>query len=111
MKKFMIIYKGEATDPMAMPEEARNAVMQAWAKWMENAGDALVDVGTPLGPNSSVVDDGSDGTAVSLSGYSIVQSEDMAGAKELAKSHPFLSEGKGNFAIDVFEMLPVPMND
>jgi hypothetical protein len=28
---------------------------------------------------------------------------------KLANGHPYLSEGKGDFAIDLYELLPVPM--
>ncbi len=105
----MIVYKGEATDPSAMSEEDAAAVMAKWGAWMEIVGSALVDVGTPLGGGTSVVDDGSSGTATSLSGYSVVQADDMAGAVALVDGHPYLSEGKGDFAIDIYEMLPVPM--
>ncbi|MDH3306915.1 MAG: YciI family protein [Acidimicrobiia bacterium] len=109
MARFMMVYKGEATDMGDMSEEQAGAVMAAWGVWMGKVGPALVDVGTPLGAGASVVDDGSPGSAVSLTGYSIVEAADMAGAKALANGHPFLSEGKGNFAVDIFEMLPVPM--
>jgi len=57
----------------------------------------------------SLVDDGSEGTAALLNGYSIVEAADISAAKKLADEHPFLSEGKGNFAIDIYELLPVPM--
>jgi hypothetical protein len=56
-----------------------------------------------------VVDDGSKGTAASLTGYSIVEADDMAGAVTLADGHPFLSEGLGNFAVDIYELMPVPV--
>jgi hypothetical protein len=58
---------------------------------------------------ASVVDDGSAGTPASLSGYSVVEAADLDEVKSHVKDHPFLSEGNGNFAIDVYEMLPVPM--
>lgn len=109
MAQFMMVYKGAATDMAEMSEEQAQGVMAAWGTWMEKVGSALVDVGTPLGSGSSIVDDGSEGTAVALSGYSIVTADDMAGARALAADHPFLSEGKGNFAVDIYEMLPVPM--
>jgi len=32
----------------------------------------------------------------------------MAAAQGMTTGHPYLSEGKGNYAIDVFEMMPVP---
>jgi len=109
MPKYMIVYKGDATDPADMPEEQRNEIMAAWGAWMERVGSGLTDVGTPLMALASVVDDGSAGTPVSLSGYSVVEAADLDELKSHVKDHPFLSEGKGNFAIDVYEMLPVPM--
>ena len=109
MPKYMIVYKGDATDPADMTEGQRNEVMAAWGAWMERVGTGLADVGTPLSAVMSVVDDGTDGTPVSLAGYSLVEAADPGEAKSLVKGHPFLSEGKGNFAIDVYEMLPVPM--
>ena len=111
MAKFMMVYKGEATDMSAMTEEEAAGVMAAWGVWMQNVGPALVDVGTPFGPGTSVVDDGSRGTAVSLSGYSIVEADNMSGARAFADNHPFLSDGKGDYAIDVYELMPVPMMD
>jgi hypothetical protein len=106
--KFIMIYKGEATDMSEMTEEQGAEVLAKWGTWMEKVGPALVDIGTPFGPGTSVVDDGSSGTPVSLSGYSIVEAGDLAGAKSLTAGHPYLSEGAGNFAIDIYEMMPVP---
>ncbi len=108
MAKYLMVYKGEATDPADMPEEQRNEVMARWVAWMEEVGPALSDVGTPLAPSASIVDDGSIASPTPLSGYSIIEAEDLEGARALADGHPFLSEGKGNFAIDLYEMLPVP---
>ncbi len=109
MPNYMIVYKGEATDPSQMSEEDAAAVMEKWGAWMQKVGSALVDISTPLGGGTSVVDDGSSASATSLSGYSVVQADDMDGAVALVDGHPYLSEGKGNFAIDIYEMLPVPM--
>lgn len=108
MPKFIMIYKGEATDMSEMTEEQGAEVLAKWGSWMERVGPALVDIGTPFGPGVSVVDDGSSGTPVSLSGYSIVEAEDLTGAKSLTEGHPYLSEGAGNFAIEIYEMVPVP---
>lgn len=109
MPKFMMVYKGEATDMSDMTEEQQGQVMAAWGAWMEGVGSALSDVGAPFGPNASVVDNGSDGTATPLSGYSIVEAADMAGAKALVEGHPYLTDDKGNYAVDIYEMMPVPM--
>ncbi len=105
-----MVYKGEATDMADMSEEEGAAVMAKWGVWMEKVGPALSDIGTPFGPGSSVVDDGSSGRALSLTGYSIVEASDMAAAEALADGHPYLSEGKGDFAVDIFEMMPVPLD-
>ena len=111
MAQFMMVYKGDATDMSEMTQEEMQAVMAKWAEWMQGVGSALADVGTPFGPSSSIVDDGSAGTAVSLTGYSILEADNMDGARALADNHPFLIEGKGNYAIDLYEMMPVPSMD
>ena len=111
MPQFMMVYKGEATDVADMSEEEAGAVMAKWAAWMEKVGPALADVGTPFGPASSMVDDGTTGTPNSLTGYSIVEAPDMGAAQSLADGHPYLSEGKGDYAIDLFELMPVPFQE
>lgn len=111
MPKFIMVYKGEATDMFEMSEEQAQEVMAKWGEWMAKVGSALTDVGSPFGPGSSVVDDGSAGTAASLSGYSIVEAEDMDGARAMAEGHPYLTESSGNFAVDIYELMPVPFQD
>ncbi|GMQ86779.1 MAG: YciI family protein [Acidimicrobiia bacterium] len=111
MPKYMMVYKGEATDLTDMSEEEAGAVMAKWDVWIEGIGSALSDIGTPFGPASSIVDDGTAGTAHSLSGYSIVEANDMDAAQGLADGHPFLSEGKGDYAIDIYELMPLPVGD
>ena len=59
MGRFMMLYKGDATDPADMSEDERNVVMAKWAEWMQGVGPALADVGAPLGPGTSLIDDGS----------------------------------------------------
>ncbi len=111
MSRFMMIYKGEATDMADMTEEEGAAVMAKWGVWMEKVGPALADVGTPFGPGSSIVDDGSTGPVVGLTGYSIVEADNLAHASALTESHPYLSEGAGNYSIELFELMPVPFED
>ena len=111
MSKFMMIYKGEATDMADMTEEEGAAVMAKWGVWMEKVGAALIDVGTPFGPGSSIVDDGSTGPVVGLTGYSIVEADNLAHAGAMTESHPYLSEGAGNYSIELFELMPVPFEE
>jgi hypothetical protein len=92
----------------ALPEEAVAAVFAKWAAWMEKIGPALSDVGTPFGPGTSVVDDGSRGENVAITGYSIIEAASMDEAVALTDGHPYLSEGKGDFAVQVHELMPVP---
>ena len=109
MPRFMLVYKGEHTDMSDMSEEEAGAVMAKWGVWMEKVGGALSDIGAPFGAGSSIVDNGSVGSATSLTGYSIVEAASIDDAKALADGHPYLSEGKGDYAIDIYELLPVPM--
>lgn len=109
MPKFMMVYKGEATDMSDMSPEQAQEVMAKWGAWTDKVGSALTDIGTPFGPAVSVVDDGSTGAAASLTGYSIVEADDLAGAQALADGHPYLSEGQGNYAVDIYQLMPVPL--
>ena len=108
MPKYMMVYKGEATDTSDMSEEQAAEVMMKWGVWMESVGSALVDVGNPFGPGKSIVDDGTTGDPAHLSGYSIVEAVDLGSAEQLANGHPYLSEGSGDFSIELFELMPVP---
>ena len=111
MSRYIMIYKGEATDTADMTEEQAGEVMAKWGAWMGAVASALVDVGAPFGEGISVVDDGSTASPVSLSGYSIVEADSLSEARNLANGHPYLSEGAGNFAIEIFEMTPVPFEN
>lgn len=109
MAKFIFVYKGQATDMNEMSIEESKAILDAWDQWMKKTGKFLVDIGQPMANGISVLDDGSEGTPALLNGYSIVEAGNIAGAKKLAEGYPFLSDGKGHFAIDIYELLPVPM--
>jgi hypothetical protein len=108
MARYMMIYRGEASDLSSMSVDEASAVLGKWRTWMEKVGPALVDVGTPFGEGTAVIDDGTSGPASSLSGYSIIEAADLGEATALADGHPFLSEGLGSYAIDLFELMPVP---
>jgi hypothetical protein len=104
----MLIYRGQASDLSQMSEEQQKAVLDHWQKWIGTVGSALVDVGSPFGGSSGVVDDGTTRQAHALSGYSIVEAASPEDAKKHASVHPFLSEGQGNFGIDIYELMPTP---
>ena len=73
MAKFIYLYRGPAT-PMSDRTPEQGAERQAaFGAWMEKVGAALVDVGSPFGTSASVRDDGTEGTAGDLIGYTLVE--------------------------------------
>jgi hypothetical protein len=60
-------------------------------------------------PRASVRDDGSDAVPSDQNGYSIVEADNLEQARSLVDGIPFLSEGKGRFAVEIFEIIPVEM--
>lgn len=111
MPKYIMLYRGAATDMSQMTQEQSQEEMDRWGAWMGKIGPALADPGAPFGEGASVVDDGSDGSPVELSGYTIVEADDMDAARALTDGHPYIREGEGNYAIDLFELIPMPMPD
>ena len=73
MTNYLVLYRSSITagEQMAQstPEQAQ-AGMDAWTAWAEQAGDAVVDLGTPL----EVVENGGD-SGDPIGGYSILQAE------------------------------------
>ncbi|MCZ6867782.1 MAG: hypothetical protein O7E55_10710 [Chloroflexi bacterium] len=111
MKKFMVIYYAPvaAVEQMqhASPEEMK-AVMEPWMAWIAECGEGLVDMGAPLGGGQNVSKSGSSPSNKDVIGYSILQAEDMEGAKALLAGHPHL-EMPGGCEIEVHEAMPMPM--
>ena len=70
-------------------------------------GAALVDVGNPFGSSATVRDDGTEGVAGDLIGYTIVEADDLAAAKAFTDGLPFLSNRDGTCAVEIFELLPM----
>jgi hypothetical protein len=110
MKKFMVLYNGPATPPDQISPEQGKALMEAFGAWAKKVGDDLVDFGQPMTPAmaTAVSDDGSRKDPLQLNGYSILKADDLDGAVELVKDHPFLSAKTGEFSVEVFELLPLP---
>lgn len=109
MTNYILLYKGPAVDMSKVSKEDFDASMAKWAVWMEKTGKSLVDVGAPMVNGVSIVDDGTDGRPSDLGGYSIVAAESIAEARKLVDGHPHLSEGKGLYSVEIFELTPIPM--
>jgi hypothetical protein len=58
---------------------------------------------------SAIGDDGTSPETSDLNGYSILEADSLDAARLLVDGHPFLSEGKGRFSIEIFELVPMPM--
>ena len=103
MTKYLVLYRSTMTAGEQMeqstPEQAQ-AGMDAWMAWAEQAGDAVVYLGTPL----AVVDSGGD-SADPIGGYSILQSESHEALADVLDSHPHKAMGG---TIETLECLQIP---
>jgi hypothetical protein len=107
-KKFLVLYKSSASagEQMAAgsPDQAQEA-MGLWMAWMEKAGPALVDPGSPLGEATEVPSvAGQSGRHVG--GYSILQGESAEDIKKLLDGHPHYHSPDAT--IEVHEFLAMP---
>ena len=109
MSKFLYLYRGPATPIEEFTPDQSAEQMRLWGEWMGQVESAMVDAGAPFGTRTSVSDDGSSAEPTDLNGYTIVEASSLDEARDLVKAHPFLSEGKGRFTIDIFELAPMPM--
>ncbi len=109
MSKYLYLYRGPATPIEDFTPEQSAEQLRAWGEWMARVGSALVDGGAPFAARTAVGDDGSSPTSSDLNGYTIVEADSLDAARALVDGHPFLSEGKGRFSVDIFELAPMPM--
>jgi hypothetical protein len=107
MARFIYLYRGPATPMSDLTPEQGADRMAAFDAWMAKVGAALVDGGSPFGSSASVRDDGTEGPAGDLIGYTIVEADDLAAAKALTNGLPFLSGSDGKCAVEIFELLPM----
>ncbi|MEL7272665.1 MAG: YciI family protein [Pseudomonadota bacterium] len=104
MPKFMFAYHG---GKMPETQEAIDKEMAAWGAWVEKYQSVLADPGDPVGQSYTVSASGTadNGGANPLSGYSIVEANDMDSALAIAAECPQVNSG----SIEVAEILPIEM--
>jgi hypothetical protein len=109
LKRFVVLY----SSPVGAREQMANASseeastgMQAWMEWAQRAGDAIVDLGTPVEASSRVSAAGTSASDSQTSGYSLLQGDSNETIITLLRDHPHLK--MPGASIDVLEALPVP---
>ncbi len=109
MAKYMLTYRGPATPASEMTEDKVQEIMQAWGAWMGGLGERMVEAGSPFGGRATVRADGKPDEAADLTGYTVVEADDLDGAAALCDGHPFLSDGSDRFFVDIFELVEMSM--
>jgi hypothetical protein len=103
VSKYLVLYRSNITagEQMAQstPEQAQ-AGMDAWMAWTEQAGDAVVDLGTPLEGVEAGGDSGDP-----IGGYSILQAESHEALGKVLENHPHKAMGG---TIQTLEFLQMP---
>jgi hypothetical protein len=107
VSKFLFLYRGPAQPMEDFTPEQSAEQMQAWGAWMGKLGSAMVDPGAPFGARAAVSDNGASPAPSDQNGYTIVEAESLEAARAFTDGHPFLSEGKGRFAVEIFELVPM----
>lgn len=104
MSQYIITYLG-GNHP-STPEEGQQHFAK-YKQWLASLGDAAVSPANPFKNTSTVNPDGSvtAGSSTSMSGYTIVETESMEKALEMAKTCPFLEIGG---ALEVSELMQIP---
>jgi len=87
MAQFILAYHG--TPNFENPEDGPK-FRELWMQWVKDLGDAAVVPGQPVGMSKTVGPQGVEdhGGSNPLSGYSIVEAQDIDAALEMAKRCP-----------------------
>ena len=107
MAKFLFLYSGPSGNSK-MSEEEMKAATEAWNKWINANKEMFVDPGSPFSESKAIVDDGSSKKPLDIQGYSLIEAIDMDAAKKITKNCPFLSEETGKYAVEIFQVFPMP---
>jgi hypothetical protein len=107
--KFMVLYRASTSAGEQMANatpEQMEAGMKMWMDWAQRCGDAIVDLGSPVG-NARTVGASSGSGGDDIGGFSIMQADSMDAVLGLLDGHPHLMT-PGGASIEVLEFLPMP---
>jgi hypothetical protein len=110
MAKFMVLYRASrsAREQMSgMTPEQAQAGMEPWTKWASSAGDAIVDLGSPLTTVATLGTAPGDDGGQAIAGFSILEAESGDAVTKLLEEHPHFHT-PGPTSIQVLELLPIP---
>jgi hypothetical protein len=112
MPKYLVLYRSSvpATEQMATSDpEAAKAGMELWMTWAGRVGNAMADMGSPLGSVATVTATGSSAKASSpfIGGFSVLEADSVDAAKKLLDDHPHF-HAPGDPSIEMLEFLPIP---
>jgi hypothetical protein len=93
MPRYLLAYHGGHVDESL---EGRERVMAAFSKWFEELGPRVIDPGNPVSRTVTVDDSSvSDGGGSNpISGYTVIDADDMETAIELVKRGPIIQGGR-----------------
>lgn len=92
MPQYLIAYLGG--DPPANPDEGRRHFAR-YREWLQSLGDAAVSPANPFRETHRVHPDGSTsaGSAIAMSGYTLIEADSIDAALAIARRCPFLEIG------------------
>lgn len=104
MPRFVLVYHGGKQETAAAGAVGQK---ERFMEWMTGLGSVLVSPANPFGPSKLISTEGVVDLAGSeaLSGYSVLDVDNLEAAVEIAKSCPFLEIGTLEVA-QVMEMTP-----
>jgi hypothetical protein len=104
MPQYFITYLGG--DKPSSPEEGEQH-MSKYRAWLSSLGDSAVSPANPLKDTSTVNSDGTvtNGSTMSMSGFTIIEADSKEAALLIAKACPFLDIGG---SLEVSELIEMP---
>lgn len=104
MTQYIITYLG-GNQP-STPEEGKQHFAK-YKEWLSSLGESAVSPANPMKNTHTVNSDGSvtTGGTTSMSGYTIVETDSIESALEIAKACPFLDIGG---SLEVSELMQMP---
>ncbi len=105
MAKFLLAYHGGSVPET---DEERGKVGAAWGAWFQQLGPALKDPGNPVGQARTVSNGGSVSAGAGanpVSGYSVIEVDDIDKAVAAAKMCPVLAGGGSVEVAETFDVM------